>query len=177
MSTSGLLNLKSGDALVADIGDLTATAAEINAVADASARVADATASTLAVTVALHDKKIITLNRAAGVTATLPAASGSGAHFTFLVVTTTTTNGYIIKVANASDTMAGQAFMEEAGGSTASVFPASGTDDTMTLNGGTKGGLIGDRIEFIDADANLWIVQGFLTTTGTEETPFSATVS
>jgi hypothetical protein len=43
-----------------------ATAAEIDAVADASTRLVSASDSTLAVTVAAHDQKVIVLNRAAG---------------------------------------------------------------------------------------------------------------
>ena len=37
MSTSGLLNLKSGDALIADISDITATAAEVNTLSGGAA--------------------------------------------------------------------------------------------------------------------------------------------
>jgi hypothetical protein len=45
MSVSGLLNLKSGDAVVADIADLTATAAKINNAADVSSRIQELTVS------------------------------------------------------------------------------------------------------------------------------------
>ena len=45
MTTSNLLNLKSGNVYVGDIADLTATAAELNNAADVSARVQELTVS------------------------------------------------------------------------------------------------------------------------------------
>lgn len=153
-----------------------ATAAEINRAADLSTRIVDATASTLAVTLASHDGKTVTLNRAAGITATLPAAAGTGARFRFIVATTVTSNTTVIKVANSSDVMTGTALMAADGGDTAVMFETAGTTDTITFNGTTTGGIKGDLVEVEDIATNLWHVRVTGSATGTEATPFSATV-
>jgi hypothetical protein len=48
------------------------------------------TAATLTVTAASHAGSTIVLNRAAGTTVTLPASTGSGFKYTFIVGTTVT---------------------------------------------------------------------------------------
>jgi hypothetical protein len=153
-----------------------ATALEINRVADVSARIVNATASTLAVTEASHDGKTVTLNRAAGIAVTLPAASGSGAMFRFIVGTTVTSNTTTIKVANSSDTMVGMVIQAADGGATSNAYEVGGTDDTITLNGSTTGGIKGDLIEVQDIATNLFYVRVIQSATGAEATPMSATV-
>ena len=102
MSTSGLLNLKSGDALVADIADLLATATEINRVADVSARVQTLTASgavTAGVqsvelnhaTVAVETTIASTVNHPGLFVVKNTSASGTAAHT--CTITTGTWNG------------------------------------------------------------------------------------
>ena len=102
MSTSGLLNLKSGDVLTADIADLTATATEINRAADVSARVQELTA-TAAVTAGVqslelnHASTIIaatiasTLNHPGLFIVKDTSATGTAAHT--VTITTGTWNG------------------------------------------------------------------------------------
>ena len=131
---------------------ITATAAEINAVADTSARLVSATAATLAVTAAAHDGKVIVFNRAAGVTATLPAASGSGAMYRFSVGTTVTSNSDKIQVANASDVFAGAVTITDQADGSTGTFGTVAASDTITLNGGTTGGLIGGLITIVDVE-------------------------
>jgi alpha-D-ribose 1-methylphosphonate 5-triphosphate synthase subunit PhnG len=131
------------------------------------------TAATLAIVERNHAGKMITLNRAGGVAVTLPAATGSGAGYRFFVGTTFTSDA-TIKVANASDTMAGQAIID---GTTSTMFQTAATSDTITLNGSTTGGLLGTQIEVEDVEANVWYVKVLGNGSGTEATPFSATVS
>lgn len=119
--------------------------------------------------------KIIGLNAAAGLTVTLPAATGSGYQYYFAVLTTVTSNNYIIKVANASDIMGGVATMGSSGGTSASVGTAA-TSDTITLNGTTTGGIKGTWIELTDIGANLYRVSVHGVASGVAATPFSATV-
>lgn len=157
--------------------EVTATAAELNRTADTSARLV-AGGSALTVTEALHDGKIIKLDTAAGTTCTLPAATGSGARFRFQITTVATSNSHIIKVANASDTMVGQILgVSDDAGNTVKPFFAAGTDDTITLNRTTTGSTRrAEWVEVIDMATNLWHVDGVTASTGTEATPFSATV-
>lgn len=155
---------------------ITATATEINRACDVSGRISNNTASTLTITELAHDGKIVTLNRAAGVAVTLPASTGSGATYKFFIGTTVTSNSTTIKVANSSDTMVGFAHVLQDGGSAALHFEAGSTDDTITLNGTTTGGIKGDFITITDIAVNLYYVHVTLSATGTEATPFSATV-
>lgn len=124
-----------------------------------------------------HGDKPIAVNVASGCALTLPAASGSGVKFEIYIGTTITSNSTTIKVANANDVMNGYAIQSQDGGATLQMFEAAATDDTITFNGTTTGGIKGDRVELCDIGANLWAVCVTGAATGTEATPFSATVS
>ena len=57
-------------------------------------------------------------------------------------------------------------------------FNTAADSDTITMNGTTTGGVsIGDEITLIDIASNQYMVKGILTASGTEATPFSASVS
>lgn len=132
------------------------------------------TAATLTIDRDLHAGTVVTLNRAAGTTITLPASTGKGDEYAFYCGTTISSNSLIIKVANASDTMAGGvAISTDIGGVT---MLCGGTDDTITMSGSTTGGVAGSWVKVVDVAVNKWMVNGFLASTGTEATPFSATV-
>jgi len=132
------------------------------------------TAATLAVTKDAYNGQTINLSRAAGITVTLPAATGSNAVYKFVVTTAVTTNNYIIQVANATDTMNGLASVAGTTGSVFSTLPAS---DTITMNGTTTGGLIGSYVQVTDLASGYYLVQASLVGSGTPATPFSAAVS
>lgn len=159
------------------LGATSATAAEINRAADVSERAVLA-GSSLSVTTALHDKKLILLDQAAGSTCTLPAASGSGAKFCFAVHTLATSNSHIIKVANATDVMRGFALNTDSDSSDAFAgFNTTNTSDTITLNRSTTGSVyIGEYFELTDIKTGFWSVMGWYAATGAPATPFSATV-
>jgi hypothetical protein len=134
------------------------------------------TASGAVLNVAEHAAKPLTINLATGVAFTLPAAVGSGAEFRFVVGTTMSGGSTTIKVANASDVMNGFAIQAQDAGAAVQMFEAAAADDTITLNGTTTGGIRGDRISLIDIAPNVWAVEVISAGTGTEATPFSATV-
>lgn len=119
--------------------------------------------------------KVVTLDAAAGLTVTLPAATGTGNVYYFAVTTSVTSNNDIIKVANASDVIQGVATIGASGGTSASVGTAA-TDDTITLNGSTKGGLKGTWIEIRDIAPTLFSCSVHGVGSGVAVTPFSATV-
>lgn len=123
-----------------------------------------------------YANKALVFDRAAGVIATLPAASGSGNVYKFFVKTTVTSNNYVIQVANSSDSFIGRAIACADGGSGLNGWEVVAGDDTITLNGSTKGGYAGDTIEIVDVATNVFVVNGFLNQTGVEATPFSAAV-
>lgn len=156
-----------------------ASPAELNRNADVSARLI-AAGGTLTATEALHEGKTILLDTAAGSVVTLPASTGGGARFRFLVSVIATSNSHKIQVANASDTMTGMllAVSDDAG------FPVKGYTadatagaDTITLNRTTTGSTVkGEFVEVEDVALNKWAVRGMIAATGTEATPFSAAV-
>lgn len=175
IASGGEVDVESGGALKLAGTQVVATAAEINRAADASTRIVNVTAATLAVTEAEHDGKIVTINRAAGCTVTLPAATGSGTKLQFIVGTTITSNNLIIQVTG-DDVMTGLALLAKDGADTVDAFETAADSDTITMNGSTKGGIKGDSIELIDIAADLWWVRILASATGTEATPFSAAV-
>ena len=153
------------------------TAAELNRGTDVSSRLVAAGAA-LSVTVAAHADREIMLDTLAGSTCTLPAATGTGARFTFRVSVLATSNSHIIKVADASDIIQGLIFTaSDDATNVPKVFQSGDSDDTITLNRTTTGSVErGEWIEVIDAATDLWLCRGMTASTGTEATPFSATV-
>lgn len=122
----------------------------------------------------VHAGAPIVFNAAGGGTLTLPASTGDGDVYK-VVVHTTVTSSLLIKVANATDVMrGGVAVSTDVAGIT---MLAGGTDDTITMNGSTTGGIHGSTVTLTDYKAGFWLVEGFLASTGAEATPFSATVS
>jgi hypothetical protein len=140
-----------------------------------------AAGSALTLVAATHGGKIIKLDTLAGSTVTLPAATGSGVKFRFVISVIPTSNNHKVQVANASDTMAGVVFGLSDDPATMKGWLASGTggggSDTITLNRSTTGGTaVGEYIEVADFALNLWTITGCIAQTGTEATPFSAAV-
>ena len=152
-------------------GPVTSTAGFISG----SDSLVSATAATLTVTSALHSGRTVLLDRAAGQAVTLPAATGSGNTYKFFVVTTTTSNSTTIKVVG-DDVMAGAAIVANDSDASASIFETAATSDTITFNGSTTGGIKGATVELQDVAADLWSVRIVGAATGSEATPFSATV-
>lgn len=142
-----------------------------------------AAAATLALAPQTHSGRRILLNRSTGIAVTLPAATGSGAKYSLCVATALASGTYAVAVANASDYMRGAAYetADDSSGAT-KAWPTADTgtvateSDTFTLNGTTKGGIVGDDFTFEDIAANVWSVRGFINATGTEVSPFSAAV-
>ena len=139
------------------------------------------TTSTLAVTQATHGGRVVTLNRAAGITATLPAATGTGTIYRFVVGTTFTGSG-IIKVANATDYFIGLALLTTDTSDAMVGFGAanSGTvatnSDTITMDGTNTGGYAGAMITIQDVGTAIFSVLMVSKASASEATPFSAGV-
>lgn len=192
--TGGIVpgTVRAGKAIVADankavdtldigtpkIGGTTvlATGAEINRAADVSTRLV-AAGATLAMSEAAHDGKVILLDTAAGSVVTLPASTGGGAIYRFLVTVTATSNSHVIKVANATDEMRGYVIQDSDTATAPNTWWAADNDDTITLNRTTTGlAAQGEWFQIVDGLLNHYMVQGYSQASGTEATPFSATV-
>lgn len=154
--------------------------------ANAAPQVITVTDPTYTVTANDHDK-IITLNRAAGVTVTLPTPTGSYRKYTFVVGTTVTSNAHIIKVALSAHYIGGMIAAYD--GFNALPVPSwfssagSATDDTITLSATTTGNPIAGftYLTLVDMLSTRFFAHGVVGSLfadgGSFGTPFSATVS
>lgn len=130
------------------------------------------TASTVTLAAGTHSNRVTTLNRAAGIAVTLPAATGTGAAYELVVITTVTSNSTTVTCAG-SDAIQGQAVVLSDDAAAVLAYDAAGTATVITLNGTTKGGYIGHRIRLTDIATGKWLVVSMGKATGTEATPFS----
>ena len=128
------------------------------------------TTATVSITDEGYVGQCIVMNRAAGITATLPAATGSGNRYEFIGAVDAT--GDQIITVTGDDTMAGVAYLgnDSAG---ASCFYTGAATDTITLDGSTTGGLKGWRVVCDDIAADTWAVTVMSEASGTEATCFS----
>ena len=118
----------------------------------------------------------VLLNTAAGSTVTLPAATGTGIKYSFVVTTTLTSNANKILAASTADFINGIAIGENS--NTAKVFvSAPSTNHSIQMPyAGTQpsGGFVGDYFDFQDIATNLWQVSGTYQAGTTPTTPFSS---
>lgn len=163
----------------AQLGDMNALGRILRALVDGDlatspAPVAAGSAITLAET--SHDGRTILLDTAAGSVVTLPAATGSGMRVRILVSVAPTSNNHRVLCAG-TDEFAGVVYQVDTDSSDALVaYPALAADnfDTLTLNGTTTGGRIGDWIEVEDVASGVWALVGHTNASGTVATPLTA---
>jgi hypothetical protein len=114
---------------------------------------------------------LVLLGVASGATVTLPAPS-EGMQFDFSVSVSRTSNSYKIITNSASvfllgAYMAGDATIATSG----DVFTLDGTSHVaLTIDGDTKGGLVGGHLRFTAISATQWFVEGLVIGTGTMAT-------
>jgi len=160
-------------ALAADLNILdgvTATTAEINAVADASTRIVVSTdAGTLALTKALHANRIVDFNDADGAIS-LPASAGTGDIYEVWYGTACTAAAITV-AAGTDDEFIGFVSGVDTDADTSLHYPALAADDydTISLAGATTGGNVGDWFRFTDVGAGIWKIEGHVTQSGGSE--------
>ena len=127
--------------------------------------------------------KLITLNDA-DMTITLPTISvvdpvdttdpnqlnNLGLIFRFLVLTESTA---LIINCGGTDVFVGGVYIGVDDAATGESQRSDGSDNTFTMNGGTKGGDVGSYVEFEAAEALTWSVRGDLLGAGGIVSPFS----
>ena len=156
------------------------------------ANVIDADSST-SLTVATHAGRIVHNDAAGAVTYTLPAVNATadsgisgpgpsldnlsnvGATFT-IINSITKTGSLIVQVANSTDVMSGGAFYIDDTSDNVVGFETVAASDTITLNGGTTGGVTYAKIICTVLGTGLWSVSVHTGCTGTPATCFSAAV-
>ena len=133
--------------------------------------------STLTLTEAGHSGRTIAMDTLAGTVITLPASTGGGAIYRFLITVTATSNSHIIQVANATDEMRGFIYADASEATAPNTWWAADNYDTITFNRTTTGlAAQGEYVEVVDAVLNHFYVRGWTQSNGIEATPFSAAV-
>jgi hypothetical protein len=125
--------------------------------------------------------KCVQFDTATGSVVTLPTPTGSGIEFEFCTTVLATSNSHICKVAGATDYMTGYLIVSDNADGSSTTFTTTGAtttrSDTITLNRTSTGSVaLGERFFVKDIRAGYWAVRGCVVGTGTEATPFSATV-
>ncbi len=132
--------------------------------------------TTTTISALLHANRTLLLALAGGFTTTLPAATGTGNQYRFIVKVVSAT-GYVVNTAG-TDVFNGNVFMAAANAAstvaTSMYLWVSTANKTFTLNGTTTGGVaIGDWFTLTDIAAGIWAISGSLVGTSAEATPFS----
>lgn len=131
---------------------------ELDQAADQSSRLVVLAATALAITAAHHNKTVVLSHTGAESAVTLPAATGSGLRVRFRVGAVNT-SGHKIKVTG-DDTIKGLVTGMDNDSTAVTGYAATGTDDTITLNGTTTGGQVGDWLELEDIATDVWAISG-----------------
>jgi hypothetical protein len=154
-----------------------ASATDLKVWAGSGGATVSTTATALSVTQTQHAGRTVRIASTAPAIVTLPAAAGTGDTYTFFMAVAATATESTIKVANATDVMKGVVWAATTSSDNAESFVAGATADSIEMNGTTKGGVVGDLYTLRDIATGVWSVQGFTAPTGTEATPFDATVA
>lgn len=137
-----------------------------------------AAGATLTLTQLLHDGRTIAWDTAAGSIVTLPAATGTGMKFRFIVTVLATSNGHEVKTVG-TDEFVGSILNIDVDTSDATIaFAAQAADDfdRCLLNRTTSGlATPGDWVEVEDIVTGSWMISGTVVATGTVITPFIST--
>jgi len=152
---------------------VTATAAQLNSLVSNGVAGAPVNVTAAgAITVAAHGGRTVTINSAAGIALTLPAATGAGTRYNFVIGTTVTSSSTTI-TSPASNFLAGTVVQAKVGTSVLG-YAANGTSHrTITMDGSTRGGIIGDIIRIVDVAAGLYSLEIIQQATGVVATPIS----
>ncbi len=113
------------------------------------------------------------MDRAAGVTYTLPTPV-VGMQFEFQTSVSVTSNAAKVITAAATQFLLGT--IQVIGGTTETTVSADANGTTIVAissNGSTTGGLIGDRYRVTAISATQWVIDGYVSGSGTVATPFA----
>ncbi len=119
-----------------------------------------------------HAGKLITFNALAGFIYELPAATGSGDTYEFIVITTNTSVAYVIECTEGAAMFIGQITCADDASGISSI-PDMNSNDFINMNGGTTGGELGSWCRIVDAAVDVWNVNGHFRAAATEATPFA----
>ena len=165
-----VLKNKAGDSLVTNTQKFTKFHGGF---ARTSASIVNTTAA-LTLTEEDHAGRIVTLNSTTGRAITLPEATATGNVYTVFVGTTVSSGSHtIVAPSSSSSFIGGVGLSTDIAGVT---ILANTGDDTITMSGSTTGGVLGSWVRLTDVASGIFMLEGFLCSTGSEADPFSAGV-
>jgi len=119
--------------------------------------------------------KTLMLNRAAGMTLTLPADTTFVGFTVKLVVRATFTGTWEVTCETYGDLFFGGIFLSSVAAKSDRFGPNGSSNDTLKADSDAKGRLSGGFVNFTLMGANEWLVDGVLAAGGTPGTPFADT--
>lgn len=166
MKVGAIMRLENADHTTADV-----TVPQLSTLVPGQ-RLVNTTATALALAVALHEGKTVKVSSTAPIAVTLPAATGSGAKFALVVAVAATATPHTISAAG-TDKFVGVSLIQNTTTTQVAGFATTSTSNTISLNGTTKGGYVGDRVELEDIATGKFAVRITGKATGVVVTPFS----
>jgi len=142
----------------------TITTLTTTTIAGTATRTPSSLSATAAITAALHANRVNIITGTALATYTLPEATGSGNRYIFVIAQLNTSNNVFVTADTTNAGLYGSVNILDVDAAAQQAFftVTAGTSDTVTLNGTTTGGQIGDIIEFVDIATDKWAVWGQL---------------
>ena len=119
--------------------------------------------------------KTLMLNRAAGMTLTLPVDTVFVGFTVKMVVRDTFTGTWEVTGQADGDLFFGGVFLSSVAAKSDRFGPNGSSNDTLKADADTKGRLSGGFVEFTCMGPNEWLVSGVLAAGGTPVTPFADT--
>jgi hypothetical protein len=132
------------------------------------------TSATYQITRRDHGKTLM-LNRAAGMTLTLPVDTTFVGFTVKMVVRATFTGAWEVTGQADGDLFFGGVFLSSVAAKSDRFGPNGSSNDTLKADADTKGRLSGGFVEFTCMGPNEWLVSGVLAAGGTPVTPFADT--
>ena len=132
------------------------------------------TGATYQITAKDHGKTLM-LNRAAGMTITLPADDTFAGFTVKMVVRDTFTGTWEVTCETDGDLFFGGIFLSSVAAKSDRFGPNGSSNDTLKADSDAKGRLSGGFVNFTLMGANEWLVDGVLAAGGTPVTPFADT--
>lgn len=142
-------------------------------IAGSGSGVVNTTATTLSLTSVLHANKVVVVDSAAPIAITLPASTGTGDRYEIVINTACTATSSTVTTAASAQVMAGVDWAATTSSNAVLAYVCTATDNKISLNGTTQGGVKGDKIVLIDVKTSQWNVQMYTAPTGSTATPFS----
>ena len=119
--------------------------------------------------------KTLMLNRAAGMTLTLPADTTFVGFTVRMVVRDTFTGTWEVTCETDGDLFFGGIFLSSVAAKSDRFGPNGSSNDTLKADADAKGRLSGGFVNFTLMGPNEWLVDGVLAAGGTPSTPFADT--